>query len=185
VRKNYIRKDKFNLLTYVIFILKEAFVLAGVNMKIAIKDNIVAEVEKGTTVGSVAESISKTLAKNIICGKINDKLVDLDDSIGKNCKLELITIKDDEAINILNESASHILAQAVKTIYPSAKLGFGGVNENGFYYDFEFKTEITENDLSTIEDEIKRIVKAGFKLSNKKMSVEDAIIAMSNSEEHY
>ena len=122
-------------------------------MKIAIKDNIVAEVEKGPTIGNVARSISPTLAKNIICGKINGALVDLDNEIGKNCKLEFITTKDNEASVILNETASHILAQAVKSVYPSVKLAFGGEDEKGFYYDFEFKTAIKEGDLPTLEEE--------------------------------
>lgn len=154
-------------------------------MKIAIKDNIVAEVEKGTTVSRVAESISATLAKNIICGKINGELVDLDDSIGKNCKLELITSKDEEAVKILLDTSCHILAQAVKSVYPSAKLGFGGVDETGFYYDFEFKTCISEDDLSTIEEEIKKLVQAGFKITNTKMPIEDAMAIMVEAEESY
>ena len=154
-------------------------------MKIAIKDNIVAEVEKGTTVGSVAKSISPTLAKNIICGKINGKLVDLDDSIGKNCKLELITIKDDEAFSILNDTTSHILAQAVKSVYPSAKLGSGGDDENGFYYDFEFKTNITNDNLQVIEEEMRQIADADFKITNSKMHIDDAISYMASIEEHY
>ncbi len=154
-------------------------------MKIAIKDNIVAEVEKGTTVGNVARSISPTLAKNIICGKINGRLVDLDDTIGKNCKLEFITIKDTEASVILNETASHILAQAVKSVYPSSKLAFGGEDEKGFYYDFDFKTAIKEGDLQTIEEEIKQIVKAGFKITNTVMIKEDAIECMAEAEEPY
>ena len=154
-------------------------------MKIAIKDNIVAEVEKGTTIGNVARSISPTLAKNIICGKINGALVDLDNEIGKNCKLEFITTKDNEASVILNETASHILAQAVKSVYPSVKLAFGGEDEKGFYYDFEFKTAIKEGDLPTLEEEIRQIVNAGFKITNTIMSKEDALASMTNSEEPY
>ena len=127
-------------------------------MKITLKDNVVAEVNKGTTVYSVINGISESLAKSAICGKINGVLVDLNAEIGRNCKLEIITQKDKDAINVLWHSSSHILAQAVKSIYPNAKLASGSSYENGFYYDFDFKTPISKTDLPRIEEEMQNII---------------------------
>lgn len=113
-------------------------------MKITLKNNVVAEVTKGTTVFSLAENISPSLAKNALCGRVNGVLVDLNQTINKNCKLELITKSSDEAKSLINHTASHILAQAVKSVYPSCKVVSGDGDQNGFYYDFDFKTDITQ-----------------------------------------
>lgn len=154
-------------------------------MKIAIKDNIIAEVARGTTVEKVAESISAGLAKTIVCGKINGKLVDLKDKIGRNCKLELISTKDEDARLLLNDSASHILAQAVKSIYPSAKLVSGYGDSEGFYYDFEFKTAIKDDDLATIEEEMCQIANANFEIKSCKISIDEAVNRMALAEESF
>lgn len=154
-------------------------------MKITLKDNVVAEVSKGTTVASVVECISQSLAKNAICGKINGKLVDLQSSISKNCKLEIITMKDKDAINVLWHSSSHILAQAVKTIYPNAKLACGQNDENGFYYDFDFKTPISESDFSLIEDEMQKIIDADFTVVRTNITKQQAFMIAEENEEPY
>ena len=154
-------------------------------MKITLKDNVVAEVSKGTTVGSVISGISESLAKSAICGKINGKLVDLTAEIGKNCKLEIITMKDRDAINVLWHSSSHILAQAVKAVYPNAKLAQGNSNENGFYYDFDFKTPISVLDLSSIEEEMQKIIDANFKVVRASITKEQAFLMAEENEEPY
>lgn len=152
-------------------------------MKITLKDNVIAEVSKGTTVALVAEYISESLAKNAVCGKINGKLVDLNSNIGKNCKLEIITMKDKDAINVLWHSSSHILAQAVKSIYPNVKIASGGYNEFGFYYDFDFKSPIEEADLSSIEDEMQKIITANFNVFRVDLTKEQAFkLAEENGE---
>ncbi len=152
-------------------------------MKITLKDNVVAEVSRGTTVLKVAESISTSLARNAICGRVNGKLVDLNSAINKNCKLEIITNKSNEAKNILNHTACHILAQAVKTVCPSVKLLSGDGDVNGFYYDFEFKTQLTEDDLQTVEEEMRRIANAEFSIEKSTITKAEAINVMSELEE--
>lgn len=154
-------------------------------MKITLKDNVVAEVNKGTTVYSVISGISESLAKSAICGKINGVLVDLNAEIGRNCKLEIITQKDKDAINVLWHSSSHILAQAVKSIYPNAKLASGSSSENGFYYDFDFKTPISPTDLTRIEEEMQNIINANFKVTNSLITKEQAFLMAEESEEPY
>ena len=154
-------------------------------MKITLKNNVVAEVTKGTTVFSLAENISPSLAKNALCGRVNGVLVDLNQTINKNCKLELITKSSDEAKSLINHTASHILAQAVKSVYPSCKVVSGDGDQNGFYYDFDFKTDITQEALSTIEDEINRIINANFILEKTAIPRYEAIIRMSEIEESY
>lgn len=165
--------------------LKIRFFCLGEPMKITLKDNVIAEVSKGTTVASVAECISESLAKNAVCGKINGRLVDLNSSLGKNCKLEIITIKDRDAINVLWHSSSHILAQAVKSVYPNTKLGVGGYDETGFYYDFDFKSPITESDFNMIEDEMQKIIKANFNVVRATITKEQALMLAEENGEPY
>lgn len=154
-------------------------------MKITLKDNVVAEVKTGTTVLSVVNEISESLSKSAICGKISGALVDLTSKISKNCKLEIITMKDKDAINVLWHSCSHILAQAVKTIYPNAKLASGNNHENGFYYDFDFRTPISEADLSVIEDEMQKIIDANFPVVRADITKEQAFMLAEENEEPY
>lgn len=154
-------------------------------MKITLKDNVVAEVTKGTTVMSVVSGISESLAKSAICGKINGSLVDLTAEIGKNCKLEIITQKDKDAITVLWHSSSHILAQAVKAIYPNAKLASGTSTDNGFYYDFDFRTPISLSDLSLIEDEMQKIIDANFQVVKTNITKEQAFLLAEENEEPY
>ena len=154
-------------------------------MKITLKDNVVAEVTKGTTVFSLAENISPSLAKNALCGRVNGVLVDLDQAINSNCKLELITKSSSEAKSLLNHTASHILAQAVKAVYPSCKVVGGDGNQDGFYYDFDFKTDIDSDSLSTILDEMYKIINANFDINKEVVPRYEAIIRMSEMEESY
>ncbi len=157
----------------------------GSIMKITLKDNVVAEVTKGTTVLSLAKNISPSLAKNALCGRVNGVLVDLDQTINKNCKLELITKSSAEAKSLLNHTASHILAQAVKSVYPSCKIVSGDGDQDGFYYDFDFKTDIDSDSLSTILDEMYKIINADFGIKKEVVPRYEAIIRMSEIEESY
>lgn len=154
-------------------------------MKITLKDNVVAEVAKGTTVESVINSISESLAKNAICGKVNGALVDLSAEIGKNCKLEIITMKDKDAIKVLWHSSSHILAQAVKTVFPTAKLVQGASDEDGFYYDFDLRRKLSQDDLTAIEDEMQRIISSNFPVVKATLTKEQALALAEEKEESY
>lgn len=144
-------------------------------MKIELKDGSDFEIERGESVFSVAKRLSEKLAKDAVCGKIDGKLVDLSTKIEKPCKLEIVTSKDEDAIFVLRHSASHVLAQAVKEIYPNAKLAIGPSTDDGFYYDIDFKSSISAEDLVKIEKEMGKIVKADFEFSKKVLSREEAI----------
>ena len=102
-------------------------------MKITLKDGSILEFEKALSVGEVASNISEGLFRNAVCGKVNGELVDLSTIIEDDCSLEIITLKDKEGLQVYRHTCSHILAQAVKNIYPTSKLAIGPTVENGFY----------------------------------------------------
>ena len=154
-------------------------------MKITLKNNVVAEVKKGTTVYSLAENVSSSLAKNAVCGKVNGVLVDIFATINKNCKVEIISTKDTDAQIVLKRSASHILSQAVKSVYPNVRLVGGGISGDEFYYDFDFKTAFDLDNMSVIEEEFEKIVQADFPFVKSTISRDDAIVLVENQGETY
>lgn len=121
-------------------------------------DGAVKEFEQGTTTEDVAQSISPGLRKKALAGKIDGQLVDLKAPLNNDGEIAIITADSDEALEILRHSSAHLLAQAVKRIYPDAKLGVGPVIENGFYYDIDTESAITSEDLPKIEKEMKKII---------------------------
>ena len=153
-------------------------------MKIKLRDEE-REFEQGVSVLDIAKSISEGLARVAVCGKIGDELVDLNFKLNEDCALEIITNKSPEYQEILRHSAAHVLAQAVKSIYPTAKCWVGPATKDGFYYDFDFKTPITNEDLSVIEDEMNKIIKANFEIVRKEVSKKEAIKIMKAAGEPY
>jgi len=153
-------------------------------MKIQLRDEV-REFPKNTTVLEIAQSISEGLARVAVCGKIGDELVDLNLKIKEDCALTIITNRDPEYNMVLRHSTAHVLAQAVKAIYPTAKLAIGPATEDGFYYDFDFKSPITQEDLPKIEAEMKRIIKANFEIKRKEITREKALKLMDENEEDY
>ena len=129
-------------------------------MKITLKDGSALEFSAPITAMEVAKSISDGLARNAVCVKIDGELKDLSTVIDKDCDLQVITLKDKEGLQVYRHTTAHVLAQAVKNIFPTSKLAIGPTIENGFYYDIEFKTPITQADLSKIENEMKEIIKS-------------------------
>lgn len=154
-------------------------------MKITLKDGSILEFEKAITVGEVASAISEGLFRNAVCGKVNGELVDLSTIIEDDCSLEIITLKDKEGLQVYRHTASHILAQAVKNIFPTSKLAIGPTIENGFYYDIEFKTPITQQDLQKIESEMKDIIKSDFPIERIVYSKKEAIKVFKDFSENY
>lgn len=144
-------------------------------MKITLKDGSVLEFENGVSVGEVANAISEGLFRNAVCGKVNGQLVDLSSKIEDDCNLEIITLKDKEGLQVYRHTASHVLAQAVKNIFPTSKLAIGPTIENGFYYDIEFKTPISQQDIQKIEDEMKAIIKSDFPIERIVYSKREAV----------
>lgn len=153
-------------------------------MKIQLRDEV-REFDEGVTVADVAASISEGLARVAVCGKLDGELVDLKQAINKDCSLEIITNKSEEYKEVLRHSAAHVLAQAVKAIYPNTKCWVGPATKDGFYYDFDFKTPITNEDLKTIEAEMTKIIKANFEIVRKEVSREEAIKLMKKANEPY
>ncbi len=130
-------------------------------MLITLKDNVVKEYQSGTTAYDIAKDISAGLARVACAAKIDGKVCDLRTCIDKDSSLEILTFDDEDGRKAFRHTASHILAQAVKRLFPEAKLAIGPAIENGFYYDFDVETPFTADDLVKIEAEMKKIVKEG------------------------
>ena len=154
-------------------------------MKITLKDKSVIEVENKKTVGDIAKEISEGLFKNAVAGKVDGKTLDLSTVLDKDTELEIITLKDAEGLDIYRHTTSHVLAQAVKAVYPTSKLAIGPTIENGFYYDIEFKTPIKTEDLAKIEAEMNKIIKSDLPIERFVLSKSDAISMMENFHEPY
>ncbi|AQU78990.1 MULTISPECIES: threonine--tRNA ligase [Planococcus] len=121
-------------------------------------DGAVKEFEQGVTTEEIAQSISPGLRKKALAGKMGDKLVDLRAPLKEDGDIAIITPESDEGLEVLRHSTAHLLAQAIKRMYPDAKLGVGPVIENGFYYDIDTESAITSEDLPLIEKEMKQII---------------------------
>lgn len=132
------------------------------------------EFAKGTTTLDVAASISPGLKKATLAGKINGQLIDAKTGIEEDGAIEIITNKSSEGLEILRHSTAHLTAQAVKRLYPDAKLGIGPVIESGFYYDIDSPTPITLEDLPAIEKEMKKIISENLEIERKNVSRDEA-----------
>ena len=154
-------------------------------MKITLKDGSFLEFDAPVTVGAVASAISEGLFRNAVCGKVDGELVDLSFVIENDCELQIITMKDKEGLDVYRHTTSHILAQAVKNIFPTSKLAIGPIVENGFYYDIEFKTPITQQDLAKIESEMKEIIKSDLPIERFVYSKKDAVKIFKDFSEPY
>jgi len=145
-------------------------------MIITFKDGSNREFVNGLTSEKIAESISISLKKRCIVAKVNGKLVDLDVPIFEDATLELITDESPEALEVLRHSSAHLLAEAVKSIYPHAKFGVGPTIEEGFYYDIDLGEDIlTESDLPKIEKVMTKLVAQGNKITRKVVSKTEAL----------
>lgn len=148
-------------------------------------DGAVKEFEQGTTTEDVAQSISPGLRKKALAGKWEGQLVDLKAALPGDGEIAIITPESDEALEILRHSTAHLLAQAVKRLYPDAKLGVGPVIENGFYYDIDSDTPITSEDLPAIEKEMKRIIGENLEIRRVDVSRAEAQQRFAEIEDPY
>ena len=154
-------------------------------MKITLKDGSILEFEKSLTAGEIAKNISEGLYRNAVCAKKDGELIDLSTIIDSDCELQIITLKDKEGLEVYRHTTSHVLAQAVKNIYPTSKLAIGPTIDNGFYYDIEFKTPITREDLNKIEKEMQSIIKSDFPIERLVYSKKDAVKIFKDFSEPY
>ena len=128
-------------------------------IKITLKDGSVKEFESGVSVLDIAKSISEGLARNACCGIINGKVVDLRTKVNEDVELSICTADSQEGMDTIRHSISHVLASAVKRLFPEAKLAIGPSIANGFYYDFDVETPFSTADLEKLEDEMRKIIK--------------------------
>jgi threonyl-tRNA synthetase len=142
---------------------------------ITLPDGNIKHFESSITVKRLAESISTSLAKAAIAGRVNDKLVDLSFEICTDSTVQILTEKNLESLEIIRHSTAHLLAQAVKIIFPSAQVTIGPVIEDGFYYDFAFERSFTPEDLERIEQKMKELTEMNAPVTRRELSREDAI----------
>lgn len=142
---------------------------------ITLPDGSKREFEAPVTVADVAASIGAGLAKAALAGRVDGKLVDTSFLIEKDASLATITAKDAEALELIRHSTAHLMAQAVKQLYPEAQVTIGPAIDNGFYYDFSYKRPFTPEDLEAIEARMHEIVKQDLKVERSEMKREDAV----------
>lgn len=153
-------------------------------MKITLKDGSVKEYESKKSIIDIAKDISEGLARNVVAGEVNVVMHDLRDEIDSDCELNLITLKDKEALSVIRHSASHVLAEAVKRVFPDAKLAIGPSIAEGFYYDFDHEP-FSREDLDKLEAEMKKIIKEGAHIEKFELPREEAIKFMEEKNEPY
>lgn len=154
-------------------------------IKVTLKDGTVKEFPAGISAYEAAKEISMGLARNACAAKINGKNADLRDTLNEDCELEILTFDDEYGKWTFRHTASHIMAQAVKRLYPDAKLAIGPAVDDGFYYDFDVETKFTLEDLAKIEAEMKKIVKEDIKLERSYKSRNEAVEFFKEKNEPY
>ena len=153
-------------------------------MKITLKDGSVKEYSEAKSVYEIATDISEGLARVACAGEIDGKVVDLRTIIDADCALNIVTANDPEGLQVIRHTASHIMAQAVKRLFPDAKIAIGPAIEDGFYYDFDSQP-FSREDLDNIEAEMKKIIKEGHEITRFTLPREEAIAFMKEKEEPY
>lgn len=143
------------------------------------------EYEAGVTVADVAQSIGAGLAKAALCGKVDGKLVDLSYKLEKDASVAIVTAKDPEGLELFRHSTAHLMAQAVKELYPTAEVTIGPAIENGFYYDFKYERPFTPEDLTAIEARMHELAKKDIPVERFVMDRDEAVKYFKGLGEHY
>jgi threonyl-tRNA synthetase len=152
---------------------------------VALPDGSKKSLEEGATVFDLARAIGAGLARNAIAGKVNGSPVDLATILHDGEQVEIITEKSPEALEIIRHSTSHLMAQAVKCLFPEAKVTIGPSIENGFYYDFDMERPFSLDDLEKIEAKMRELAKAGLPVAREVLSKDDAIRLFREMGEEY
>lgn len=147
-------------------------------IKITLKDGSVKEFEAGVSVLDIAKSISEGLARNACCGIINKKVVDLRTKVNEDVDLSICTADSQEGMDTIRHSISHVLAYAVKRLFPEAKLAIGPSIANGFYYDFDVENPFSASDLDKLEDEMRKIIKENPSIERFELPRDEALELM-------
>lgn len=154
-------------------------------MIIKLKDGSIKEYDSPTTAAEITKDISMGLYRNACCVLVDGKVKDLRTVIDSDCSFEVLTFDDEDGKKAFNHTASHVMAQAVKRLYPNAKLTIGPSIENGFYYDFDIDTHFTQDDLDKIEKEMKAIIKENYPIEKFELPVDEAVKLMEEKNEPY
>ena len=153
-------------------------------MKITLKDGSVKEYAEAKSVYDIASDISAGLARVACAGEVNGEIVDLRTVVDQDCELNIVTASDPEGLRVIRHTASHVLAQAVKRVFPNAKIAIGPAIDDGFYYDFEAEP-FSRDDLDKLEAEMKKIIKEGHELKRFTLPREEAIAFMKEKDEPF
>lgn len=154
-------------------------------VNIKLPDGSLRNFDNPVTVGEVAASIGAGLAKAALAGRVDGKLVDLSHRIAQDAELSIITDRNSEGLEILRHSTSHLLAHAVKELFPDAQVTIGPVIEDGYYYDFSYKRPFTPEDLAAIEKRMVEIVKRDVKVERQEMPRDEAVQFFAGMGEKY
>ena len=154
-------------------------------MKVTLKDGSVKEYAQAMSVIDMAKDLSEGLARAACAGEVDGEVVDLRTVVDHDAAVNILTAKDEKGLAALRHTTSHVMAQAVKRLYPNTKLAIGPSIADGFYYDMEFETPLTSDDFEKIEAEMKKIVKEDLKIERFTLPREKAIEFMKEKEEPY
>ena len=155
------------------------------DVKIILPDGSAKEYAAGTTLGEAVKQLSNSLAKKVLAANVNGELTDLREELVDGSEVAFLTFEEDGGKHTLRHTASHILAQAVKRLWPEAKLAIGPAIDKGFYYDIDMEHTLTPEDLGKIEKEMSRIVKENFPITKSVMSRQEAIEFFKSKNEDY
>ncbi len=153
-------------------------------MKIILKDGSSKEYAQAMSIYDIAQDISEGLARVACAGEVDGSVEDLRTVIDKDCSLNILTANDPEGLKVIRHTASHILAEAVKRLFPDAKVTIGPAIEEGFYYDFDAEP-FSREDLDKLEAEMKKIIKEGHKIERFTLPREEAVRFMEEKGEPY
>ena len=154
------------------------------NMKVTLKDGSVKEYSEAKSVYEIAQDISEGLARVACAGEVDGKVVDLRTVVDADCTLNIVTANDPEGLKVIRHTTSHVLAEAVKRLFPQAKVTIGPAIEDGFYYDFDHEP-FSREDLDKLEAEMKKIIKEGKPITRFTLPREEAIKFMQDRNEPY
>ncbi|MDK8179679.1 threonine--tRNA ligase [Paenibacillus sp. UMB4589-SE434] len=154
-------------------------------IKVTLPDGAKKGYSQGTTIAQVAESISIGLRKNAVAGKMDGKLVDLNEAIADECRVEIVTLDSKDGVDVYRHTTAHIMAQALKRKYGTerVKLGIGPVIDNGFYYDIDINTPVSSDDLLSIEREMEIIIQENLRIVRRVVSRKEAMDIFEQLEE--
>ena len=153
--------------------------------QITLPDNSKRSYDQPVSIDEVARDIGSGLAKATVAGKINGKLVDASETITEDCKLQIVTIEDNEGLEIVRHSCAHLFAHALKQIYPDAQMAIGPVIKDGFYYDIKLERSLTDEDLKKIEARMKKLAKTKYDVVREVVSKKKAIDTFKKRNEPY